>query len=47
MQFAAQDREVFLNYQLLTIFLLVLFLLVLVFVRHKQSNNSDKRLSQS
>ena len=43
MQFAAQDREVFLNYQLLTIFLLVLFLLVLVFVRHKQSNNSDKQ----
>lgn len=31
------------NYQLLTIFLLVLFLLVLVFVRHKQSNNSDKQ----
>ena len=43
MQFAAQDREVFLNYQLLTIFLLVLFLLVLFFVRHKQSNNSDKQ----
>ena len=31
------------NYQLLTILLLVLFLLVLVFVRHKQSNNSDKQ----
>ena len=43
MQFAAQDWEVFLNYQFLTIFLLVLFLLVLVFVRHKQSNNSDKQ----
>ena len=39
MQLAAQDREVFLNYQLLTIFLLVLFLLVLFFVRHKKSNN--------
>ena len=38
MQFAAQDREVFLNYQLLTILLLVLFLLVLFFVRHKQSS---------
>ena len=47
MQFAAQDREVFLNYQLLTIFLLVLFLLVLFFVRHKQSSeqkgNSGKQ----
>lgn len=47
MQFAAQDREVFLNYQLLTIFLLVLFLLVLFFVRHKQSSeqrgNSSKQ----
>ena len=47
MQLAAQDREVFLNYQLLTIFLLVLFLLVLFFVRHKQSNNSDKEATQA